>query len=123
MVAGASRGFTVLLLGELVVLAISTFVPGTTAPGISLVAAAAFVAAGRRAVRNSRSLPRRVRARRGATAALGAYGLTVPLAVMGGLAVVTVPQVTFTSAIAVVVGAVAGQAGRGRRGNHRGPVA
>lgn len=111
VVAGASRGFTILLLGELVVLAISSFMPGAAAPGISIVAAAAFVAAGKRGGRNAVLLPRRTRAARGATAALGAYGLTIPLAVIGGVAVVTVPQVLFTSAIAVLVGSIAAQSG------------
>lgn len=111
-----------LLLGELIVLGISTSAPGTAAPGISLVAAAAFVAAGLRGVRRSASEPRWVRARRGATAALGAYGLTVPLALVGGFAEVNVPQVLFTSVIAVVVGGIAGQARAGTAASPDGPV-
>jgi hypothetical protein len=111
VVAGASRGFTILLVGELLVLLVSSFVPGLAAPGISAVAATAFVLGARRAVRHGAPGDALGNARRGALAALGAYGLTVPLAIMGGTAEVTVLQVLLTSALAVGIGGVAGWRG------------
>jgi hypothetical protein len=113
VVAGASRGFTILLVGELLVLLVAAFVPGLAAPGISAVAATAFVLGARRAVRHAAPGATLGNARRGALAALGAYGLTVPLAIMGGTAEVTVLQVLLTSALAVGIGGVAGWRGRG----------
>jgi hypothetical protein len=113
VVAGASRGFTILLVGELLVLLVSAFLPGLAAPGISAVAATAFVLGARRGVRHAPPDDRRGNVRRGALAALGAYGLTVPLAIMGGVAEVTVPQVLLTSVLAVGIGGVAGWRGGG----------
>lgn len=92
----AWSGFLVLVVGEIVVLAVTKVVPGIAAPGISFVAAAAFAIAGARA--GDRLV--------GAVAACGAYGLTIPLAVMVGsfqwqFALLSV-------SLALVVGAMAG---------------
>ena len=74
---GASVGFTVLLLGELVARVFLGFQIGLA---LYLVAALAYALAGNRAARGTPSV--RDAARDGALAAVASYGLTMPLRVI-----------------------------------------
>ncbi|MCW2616250.1 MAG: hypothetical protein JWN08_3244 [Frankiales bacterium] len=103
MVRGASTGFTVLVLGELlapVAGAVSSVLAGLW---LSLVGAAGFALAGRRVGRARRTVLQ------GAAAALGALTLTLPLRVLADA-----PQSPYAFAVsavfAVVVGGLAGRA-------------
>lgn len=108
LVRGASSGFTVLVLGELL-LPLAGSVSSTLAGlWLSLVGAAGFVIAGRRVGRARRPMLH------GAAAALGALTLTLPLRVL-----VDSPLPPFAllvgAVFAVIVGAVSGRAAGGLR--------
>jgi hypothetical protein len=97
---GASIGFTVLVVGELVALALATTAPGPASLLLGLTGAAGSVAAAFVAARSGPP------AAQGALAALGAYLLTVPLRVMAGD--VNPLRVWIDLSFALVVGWVAG---------------
>lgn len=109
VVAGASRGFTVLLLGGVV----QPWVGAIYAPlgyvWLVLVALAAFAFAARpRTVGDAEPSPHRSeRAFTGAAAALGSYVLVLPL-VLYGAGELPVVQALGTSLTAVIVGGFAG---------------
>lgn len=113
VVAGASRGFTVLLIGGAVQPWVGVLVPTVGYFWLALVAVAAFAWAARpRLVRGA--APSDLRGDRvvvGVAAALGAYALVLPLVLMAAGDVPWV-QVGCTAATAVVVGATVGAAGR-----------
>jgi hypothetical protein len=75
---GASMGFTVLLVGEFVALALASAAPGPASLLLALTGAAGSVTAAYVAVRAGPP------AAQGALAALGAYLLTVPLRILAG---------------------------------------
>lgn len=108
-VAGASRGFTVLLLGGVVQPWVATLVPPLGYVWLAVVAVAAFaVAAIPRAARGVRPSPQRFdRAMVGTWAALGSYALVLPLvlSVADGVPVV---QIACTTLLAVTVGSLVG---------------
>lgn len=91
MVRGASSGFTVLVLGELLLPLVGMASPVLAGLWLSLVGATGFVIAGRKVGRARRPLLQ------GAAAALGALTLTLPLRALVG---------SGTGGYALVVGAV-----------------
>lgn len=101
---GASWGFSVLLVGELLVLNALGMNDGLV---LYVVAAAAYALAGNRAVRPPIASVRDA-ARDGALAATGAYALTVPLRLIVGSTSTTVLSVVVAAAFAAVVGGLAG---------------
>lgn len=103
LVRGASSGFTVLVLGELLLPLVGALSSTLAALWLSLVGAAGFVIAGRRVGRARRPLLQ------GGAAALGALTLTLPLRVLvdsplGPLALLV------GAVFAVAVGATSGRA-------------
>ncbi len=109
VVAGASRGFSVLLVGGVVQPWVGHLLPALGYVWLLLVAVAAFAWAARpRAV--SATPPSELRSERalvGTTAALGSYALVLPL-VLSVADAVPVAQVALTSLTALTVGALAG---------------
>ncbi len=109
IVGGASRGFSVLLVGGVVQPWVGHLVPDLGYVWLLLVAVAAFAWAARpRTV--SATPPSQLRAERalvGTAAALGSYVLVLPL-VLGAADAVPVAQVVLTSLTALAVGALAG---------------
>ncbi len=114
LIKGASTGFTVLIIGEL----LSPLASGLNATlglfWLSLVGAAGFVVAGTRV-----GIARRP-AIHGALAALAALALTVPLRLIAGGPITDQAYALFVSAVfGMVVGAIAGRgAGRLRDTRH-----
>lgn len=115
VVAGASRGFTVLLLGGAVQPWVSTLLPPLGYVWLLVVAVAAFTwAAWPRTVRLV--APSEVRLDRvtvGVAAALGSYALVLPLVLSAAHGVPWV-QVACTAATAAAVGALVGAGARPR---------
>lgn len=106
VVRGASRGFTVLLLGGVVQPWIGTLVPPLGAVWLTLVAVTAFTwAAWPRGAGWLR--PRLDRGLHGVAAALGSYLLVLPL-VLSAAGFIPWIQVAFTAASAVVSGGLTG---------------
>lgn len=106
-VRGASRGFTVLLLGGLVQPIATAYLPVIGVVWLPLTALAAFVVAAWRP--GNSAIPWRY----GALAAIGAYLLIVPLVLLQPAGRSPV-QLGATAAVAFAVGATAGWL-RGRR--------
>jgi hypothetical protein len=107
VIRGASVGFTVLMAGELIALALATAVPGPASLLLALTGAAGSVAA---ALVASRSGPPPTQ---GALAAAGAYLLTMPLRVVAGG--INPLRAYLDFSFAVVIGWLAGRKlGRGR---------
>lgn len=111
---GASSGFTVLVLGELLLPLAGSLSSTLAGLWLSLVGAAGFVIAGRRVGRSGRPMLH------GAAAALGALTLTLPLRVL-----VDSPLPPFALLVgalfAIAVGAMSGRAAaalRDRRSPH-----
>lgn len=100
VVRGGSRGFTVLVVGELVALAASVISAGVGGFVLAVSAAAGAVTAG---VVAGRAEPAQAN---GAAAAIAAWLLTVPLRLIGGAGLAG-SEVVFS----VVVGAVLGAFG------------
>lgn len=98
VVLGASRGFTVLLVGGAVQPLVGMALPPLGAVWLVLVALAAFVAAARRAGRGGHTVLG------GALAASGGYALVLPVSVLGSGQVLPALFVA-TGATALVVGA------------------
>jgi hypothetical protein len=98
---GASVGFTVLVAGELIALALATAAPGPASLLLALTGAAGSVVA---ALVASRSGPPPTQ---GALAAAGAYLLTLPLRVMAGG--INPLRVYLDFSFAVVIGWLAGK--------------
>lgn len=94
---GASRGFTILLLGGAVQPLIVRTLPALGAVWLVLVAVVAFAASARAAGREG------VSCATGAAAALAGFALILPLAIVGSGAV-GVSLVTMTGLTALVVG-------------------
>lgn len=109
VVGGATRGFSVLLLGGAVQPWIGTLLPALGYIWLVLVAVAAFAWAARpRTV--SGTPPGAARADRitvGVAAALGSYALVLPL-VLSAAGEIPWSQLVFTSTTALVVGALVG---------------
>ncbi len=103
VVRGGSWGFTMLLVGELVILHLLGLNIGVV---LYVIAALAFALAGNRAV-TVPVISVRVAARDGAAAAVLAYGLTVPLRLIAHDAL-SLLAVAVTVAFAVIVGGLAG---------------
>lgn len=104
VVVGAIRGFTVLLVGELVAVLVASVVAVPTLLLLQVVAAAGFVLA-------ARHLGSYVEA---ILAAAGAYGLTIPLSALGG-AIPSPARVVGTLLVGAVVAALTHRlAGDGR---------
>jgi hypothetical protein len=108
VVRGASRGFSVFLVGELVAIAVGLVSGGLGSVVFALTAAAGPVTAGLLAARSGPPVIQ------GASAAVLAYVLTVPLRLAGpGL---PASEAVFSVVVAAVLGAVAGRmAGRTAR--------
>lgn len=98
IVKGASRGFTVLLLGGAVQPLVGTALPAVGYPWLALIAVAAFAWSASIATRGGAP------AAHGVFAALGAYALVLPVVVMGGA--LDLMQVGYTTALALIVGFV-----------------
>jgi hypothetical protein len=81
VVRGASYGFTILLVGELLVLHVLGLNDGLA---LYVIAALAYAAAGNRAVASGPQTSVRSSTKDGAMAAFVAYGLTIPLRVIAG---------------------------------------
>lgn len=114
VVAGASRGFSILLIGGAVQPWVGVLLPPLGYVWLALVAVGAFAWAARPRVVRAVA-PSDVRADRmvvGIGAALGSYALVVPLVLMAA-GVVPWVQLTLTTATAVVVGALTGALSRG----------
>ena len=109
VVAGASRGFTVLLLGGVVQPWVGALAPPVGYVWLALVAVAAFAwAAAPRTVRGVAPSDLRLdRVLGGIAAALGSYALILPL-VLTATAEVLWTQLFFTSGAAVLTGALVG---------------
>jgi hypothetical protein len=101
VIRGASVGFTVLVVGELVALAMATAAPGPASLLLALTGAAGSVAAAYAAARSGPP------AAQGALAAVAAYLLTVPLRLMAGG--VNPLRVWMDLSFALVIGWVAGR--------------
>lgn len=101
VIRGASVGFTVLVVGELVALALATAAPGPASLLLALTGAAGSVAAAYVAARSGPP------AAQGALAAVGAYLLTVPLRLMAGD--VELLRLWMDFSFAVAIGWVAGR--------------
>lgn len=100
---GASSGFTVLVLGELLLPLAGTLSPTLAGLWLSLVGATGFVIAGRRVGRARRPMLH------GAAAALGALTLTLPLRVLVDSPLP--PSALLVGALfAIAVGAMSGRA-------------
>ncbi len=111
IVRGASWGFSLLLVGELVTLQLLGLGNGLV---LYVVAAAAYALAGNRAVQPP-VVSVRTAARDGALAAALAYGLTIPLRFIVHSASTSVLATGVALAFALVVGALAGSiVGRAR---------
>ena len=111
VVKAASTGFTLLLLGELVVLGFRR-ATGVSGPLLPLASALAYTVTGLRAVlMTARAEVRTLRPEAaGALAAVGAYALTVPLRFLVDANPGVVPTVT-NFVFAAAVGTVAGRIG------------
>lgn len=109
VVSGASRGFTVLLLGGVVQPWVGVLVPALGYVWLALVAVAAFAFAARpRTIRGVSPSDLRVdRVLVGVAAAIGSYALVLPL-VLAAAGAVPWEQVVLTSGTALVVGALVG---------------
>jgi hypothetical protein len=81
VVRGASYGFTILLVGELLVLHVLGLNDGLA---LYVIAALAYAAAGNRAVASGPQTSVRSSTKDGAMAAFVAYALTIPLRVIAG---------------------------------------
>jgi xanthine/uracil permease len=104
LVRGASTGFTVLLLGELLSPLVSGLSPVVGLLWLSLVGAAGFVVAG------SRVGVARAPRLQGSLAALAALVLTIPLRMLAGLETAQQWYAVLVSAVfGLLVGAIAGQ--------------
>jgi hypothetical protein len=101
VVRGASYGFTILLLGELLVLHVLGLNDGLA---LYVIAALAYAAAGNRAVASGPQSSIHSSTRDGAVAAFVAYALTVPLRVIAGDRV-TVLATVVALVFALLVGA------------------
>ena len=101
VVRGGSRGFTVLVVGELLALAVG--LASDTLGGLlfAMSAAAGAVTAGTVAGRSDPPLPN------GAAAGLLAYALTVPLRLMGGG--LAASELAFSVMAATVLGGLGGR--------------
>ncbi|HWU22482.1 MAG TPA: hypothetical protein VN088_13200 [Nocardioides sp.] len=104
IVKGASRGFTVLLLGGVVQPWVGMLLPPLGFVWLALVAVAAFVVAARTPDLGPFPL-RGDRALIGAGAAFGSYALVLPLVLSAAGGPLPWVQVVCTAATAVVVGA------------------
>jgi hypothetical protein len=103
LLRGASAGFTVLVLGELLAPLAGALSPVLAGLWLSLVGAAGFAVAGRRIGHARRTVLQ------GAAAALAALTLTLPLRLLAGTQVS--PYALAVSAVfALVVGGLAGRA-------------
>lgn len=98
---GASRGFTILLLGGLSVPIVASVVPPLGSVWLTLTSVAAFVAAAWHAAVSE------CPARQGALTALGAYLLVLPLVVVATHQL-SAAQIAVTAIVAITVGAVTG---------------
>lgn len=103
VVRGASRGFGVLLIGGLLQ-PVATMVPFLGYAWLVVVAVAAFVVAGVTATPAGTSLDGW---RQAPVAAVGGYGLIVPLVVLGA-GQLPIAQALLTTTTAVTVGAAVG---------------
>jgi hypothetical protein len=101
VVRGGSRGFTVLVVGELLALLVGLASDSLGGLVFAMTAAAGAVAAGTIAGRTDPPLPN------GAAAGLFAYVLTVPLRFMGGGPAGT--ELAFSVVAATVLGALGGR--------------
>ena len=114
VVKAASTGFTLLLLGELVVLGFRR-ATGVSGPLLPLASALAYTVTGLRAVlATARCEVRSLRPEAaGALAAVGAYALTVPLRFLVNAnpgALSTVTNFVFAAAVGAVAGRIGGAA-------------
>lgn len=100
LVKGASRGFTVLLLGGAVQPLVGVAVPPLGYVWLVIVAVAAFVWSASIATRGGAPTVY------GVTAAFGSYALVLPVVVLGGG--LNAMQVGYTTVLAVIVGFVVG---------------
>lgn len=100
-VRGMSSGFSVLVIGSLLVPVVASQLPVMRSIGLTLAAVAGFVVAA------SKQGTTRAPGRQGATAALGAYFLVLPLVYLATHRV-DFAQIGLTVLAAVVVGALAG---------------
>jgi hypothetical protein len=101
VVRGGSRGFTVLVVGELLALAVGLASEGLGGLLFAMSAAAGAVTAGTVAGRSDPPLPN------GAAAGLFAYVLTIPLRLMGGGVAGT--ELAFSVVAATVLGGLGGR--------------
>lgn len=104
---GASRGFTILLLGGLSVPLVAAFVPALGSVWLTVSAVLAFTAAAWNARSAARPAPQ------GAVNAIGSYLLVLPLVLMSSADPPAV-QIAATAVVGVVVGFIVGWL-RGRR--------
>lgn len=104
VVRGASWGFSILLIGELVVLQLLGLANGLA---LYVVAAAAYAFAGNRAVRPP-VVSVATAARDGALAAAGAYGLTIPLRLIVAASSFSLLSAVVAVVVALAVGGAAG---------------
>lgn len=103
LVKGASAGFTILVLGELLAPLAGALGGVVAGLWLSLVGAAGFVVAGRRVGRARKTLLQ------GSAAAVGALTLTLPLRLLAG-AQQSAYAYLVSAVFAVVVGGLAGRA-------------
>lgn len=103
LVKGASAGFTILILGELLAPLAGALGGLVAGLWLSLVGAAGFAVAGRRVGRARKTLMQ------GAAAALGALTLTLPLRLLAG-AQQSAYAFAVTAVFAVVIGGLSGRA-------------
>lgn len=100
-VRGASAGFTVLVIGGLAQFPVANIWPGVGAAWLPFVSAVAYFVAGRRIGCATRP------SLHGMVSAVGAWGLVLPLRLLGG-GLMFAAQIVMDLAIAAALGALAG---------------